>query len=102
VRQWVSNQGAHFRNQVVESLQRALGAQHHFTTAYTPWDNGTVEVVNREVLKSVKALLSERKPSVRDWPAVLPVLPSLKQRYLFPPLPIQARGSVKQSRKSRN
>ncbi|KAE8993203.1 hypothetical protein PR003_g21024 [Phytophthora rubi] len=76
VRQWVSYQGAHFRNQVVESLQRALGAHHHFTTAYTPWANGTVEVVNREVLKSIKALLSERKLPVRDWPAVLPVVQS--------------------------
>lgn len=66
--------GAHFRNQVVERLQRALGAHHHFTTFYTPWANGTVEVVNREVLKSVKALLSERRLHVRDWPAVLPVV----------------------------
>ncbi|GMF39119.1 unnamed protein product [Phytophthora fragariaefolia] len=76
VRQWVSNQGAHFRNQVVESLQRALGAQNHFTTAHTPWTNGTVEVVNREVLKSVKALLRERKLPVRDWPSVLLVVQS--------------------------
>ncbi|GMF14516.1 unnamed protein product [Phytophthora fragariaefolia] len=76
VRQWVSDQGAHFRNQVVGSLQRALGAHHHFTTAYTPWANGTVEVVNREVLKSVKALLSERKLPVRDRPSVLPVVQS--------------------------
>uniref|UniRef100_H3H555 Reverse transcriptase n=1 Tax=Phytophthora ramorum TaxID=164328 RepID=H3H555_PHYRM len=74
VHQWVSDQGAHFRNQVVERLQRALGAHHHFTTAYTPWANGTVEVVNREVLKSVKALLSERRMHVQDWPAVLPVV----------------------------
>ncbi|KAE8951185.1 hypothetical protein PF011_g33033 [Phytophthora fragariae] len=74
VLQWVSDQGAHFRNQVIERLQRALGAQHHFTTAYTPWANGTVEVVNRELLRAVKALLSERQLPVRDWPAVLSVV----------------------------
>ncbi|KAE9159712.1 hypothetical protein PF002_g32795 [Phytophthora fragariae] len=74
VRQWVSDQGAHFRNQVFAELQRALGAHHHFTTAYTPWANGTVEVVNREVLKAVKALLSERRLRVEDWPRVLPVV----------------------------
>ncbi|KAG6610583.1 uncharacterized protein IUM83_06707 [Phytophthora cinnamomi] len=74
VRQWVSDQGAHFRNQVIAELQRALGAHHHFTTAYTPWANGTVEVVNREVLKAVKALLSERRLRVEDWPRVLPVV----------------------------
>uniref|UniRef100_H3H3G8 Integrase catalytic domain-containing protein n=1 Tax=Phytophthora ramorum TaxID=164328 RepID=H3H3G8_PHYRM len=72
--QWVSDQGAHFRNQIIELLQRALGVQHHFTTAYTPWANGTVKVVNREILKCVRALLSERKLHVRDWPAVLPVV----------------------------
>jgi transposase InsO family protein len=74
VRQWVSDQGAHFRNQVVAELQRALGAHHHFTTAYTPWANGTVDVVNREVLKAVKALLSERRLRIEDWPRVLPVV----------------------------
>ncbi|GMF34640.1 unnamed protein product [Phytophthora fragariaefolia] len=74
VRQWVSDQGAHFRNQVITELQRALVAHHHFTTAYTPWANGTVEVVNREVLKAVKALLSERRLRTEDWPRVLPVV----------------------------
>jgi hypothetical protein len=76
VLQWVSDQGAHFRNLLVERLQRAIGAQHHFTTAYTPWANGTVEVVNREVLKGVKALLSERRLHISDWPVVLPVVQS--------------------------
>ncbi|KAE9344158.1 hypothetical protein PF008_g9348 [Phytophthora fragariae] len=74
VHQWISDQGAHFKNQVMEKLSVALGANHHFTTAYTPWANGTVEVVNREVLKSVKALLSERRLQVQDWPRVLPVV----------------------------
>ncbi|KAJ8564243.1 hypothetical protein ON010_g7105 [Phytophthora cinnamomi] len=34
--------GAHFRNEVVECLQRALGAHHHFATANTPWANDCV------------------------------------------------------------
>ncbi|KAG2977650.1 hypothetical protein PC120_g25456 [Phytophthora cactorum] len=54
VRQWVSNQGDHFRNQVIERLQRALGVQHHFNMAYTPWANGTVEAVNRDILESLE------------------------------------------------
>ncbi|KAE9030307.1 hypothetical protein PF010_g2382 [Phytophthora fragariae] len=55
-------------------LQSALGAHHHFTLAYTPWTNGTMEVVNREVLMSVKALLSERKLQTTYWSRVLPVV----------------------------
>ncbi|GMF57839.1 unnamed protein product [Phytophthora fragariaefolia] len=31
---WVSDQGAHFKNEVVKKLQRAIGAHHLFTTAY--------------------------------------------------------------------
>jgi hypothetical protein len=43
----------------VKGLQDALRADHHFTTAYTPWANGTVERVGREVLRATRALLSE-------------------------------------------
>ncbi|GMF60742.1 unnamed protein product [Phytophthora fragariaefolia] len=74
VRQWVSDQGAHFKNQLIEQLRVALGAYHHFTTVYTPWANGTVEVVNREVLKGVKALQSEKKLHMMDWTCVLPII----------------------------
>uniref|UniRef100_H3GD34 Chromo domain-containing protein n=1 Tax=Phytophthora ramorum TaxID=164328 RepID=H3GD34_PHYRM len=63
-----------FKRFGVVLLWRALGAHHHFKTAYTPWANGTVEVVNREILKSIKALLSELRLHVRDWPAILPVV----------------------------
>lgn len=30
---WVSDQGTHFKNEVIKSLQHGLGAHHHFTTA---------------------------------------------------------------------
>ncbi|GMG15436.1 unnamed protein product [Phytophthora fragariaefolia] len=41
---WVSDQGTHFRNEVIQALQYALGAHHHFTTARCPWANRTVEL----------------------------------------------------------
>ncbi|KAH9089265.1 hypothetical protein Ae201684P_001468 [Aphanomyces euteiches] len=43
---WVSDSGSHFKNEVIDKLRKAAGAHHHFTTAYCPWANGTVEVVN--------------------------------------------------------
>lgn len=58
VHQGVTDQGTHVKSQVIEKLQPALGVQHHYTTAYTPWANGTVEVVNRKVLRSVKAVIA--------------------------------------------
>ncbi|GMF24233.1 unnamed protein product [Phytophthora fragariaefolia] len=45
-----------------------------FRDAYTSWAIGTVEVVNREILKCMKALLNERRVAIRDWLALLPVV----------------------------
>ncbi|ETV95907.1 hypothetical protein H310_10572 [Aphanomyces invadans] len=51
-----------------------VGAHHHITTAYSPWANGTVEVVNRLVLLTLKALLSEMKLRANEWHLVLPLV----------------------------
>jgi transposase InsO family protein len=32
--QWVSDQGSHFKNQFMTEVQKQLGTNHHFTTAY--------------------------------------------------------------------
>ena len=66
----VSDQGSHFKNSLVQELSRELRINHHFTTPYSPWANGTVERICKEVLRSTTALLSEWKLGPRDWPAV--------------------------------
>jgi hypothetical protein len=71
---WVSDRGSHFKNRVIDGVRKALRTQHHFTTAYSPWANGTVERACREVLRAVRALLSEFKLGPRDWPAVAPIV----------------------------
>ncbi|KAF0739334.1 hypothetical protein Ae201684_004903 [Aphanomyces euteiches] len=58
---WVSDQGTHFKNQVIAELQHSLGEHHHFTTARCPWANGTVEVVMRQILRLFRSCLSEWK-----------------------------------------
>lgn len=30
---WVSDQGSHFKNQVLKDMSRIIGANHHFTLA---------------------------------------------------------------------
>lgn len=77
VQQWVSDQGTHFKNQVVKTLRQRTNSSHHFTLAYTPWTNGTVEVVCRELLRTLKALTSEYQLSQKDWVSVLPVVQSV-------------------------
>ncbi|ETV71271.1 hypothetical protein H257_13409 [Aphanomyces astaci] len=71
---WVSDGGSHFKNEVIEKVRKLVGAHHHITSAYSPWANGTVEVVNRLVLRAVKALLSEMKLNADEWPHVLPLV----------------------------
>jgi hypothetical protein len=52
----------------VEGLRQTLRTRHHFTVAYTPWSNGTVEVVNREIMRVFRALLDEFQIQQVDWP----------------------------------
>lgn len=73
---WVSDQGSHFKNQTIEKVKSALKAEHHFTTAYCPWANGTVEVVCRELLRATRAILSEFQYPSKSWPTVLPIVQS--------------------------
>ena len=68
---WVSDQGSHFKNEIMEHLRKMLGAQHHFVTAYCPWANGTVEVMNRQLLKVMRSLPSERKQRIGCRPTLL-------------------------------
>nr|CCA27531.1 AlNc14C568G12167 [Albugo laibachii Nc14] len=68
---WVSDQDFHFKNTVMDNLRKILGAQHHFVTAYCPWANGTVEVMNRQLLKVMRSLLSEKKQWIGNWPSLL-------------------------------
>ena len=71
---WTSDQGSHFRNETMKLLANEHDIRHHFTTTYTPWANGTVERVNREILRAVKALLSELRLAPSDWPTCIPMV----------------------------
>ena len=88
---WVTDQGTHFKNQVIEDLQRVLGANHHFTTARCPWANGTVERVMREVLRCARVLFSEWKLSSDKWDKVL----SLIQMVLTHQAPYRVNSAIR-------
>jgi transposase InsO family protein len=75
--QWVSDQGSHFKNQVMTEVQRQLGANHHFTTAYCPWANGTVEAVCKQTIRAARAMLSEMHLAPQEWPCILPAIQSV-------------------------
>lgn len=67
----VTDQGSHFKTSLMNLLTSETRIRHHFTTAYCPWANGTVERLCREVLRVTRALLSEWKLSVGQWPTIV-------------------------------
>jgi hypothetical protein len=70
--QWVSDQGSHLMNKVMTNIQKQFGTHHHFTTAYSPWANGTVEAVCMQTIRAARAKLSEMHLAPQEWPCVLP------------------------------
>lgn len=70
----MSDRGTHFKNDVMKVLREQNRASHRFTLAYAPWSNGTVEVVNREVLRVLRALCSEMRIAFKEWPNILPIV----------------------------
>lgn len=73
---WVSDRGSHFKNSVIEILNKKLHVHHHFTTAYSPWENGSVETICNHTLKGLKALRLEFKLPHKSWPSLVPLVQS--------------------------
>lgn len=74
---WISDQGSHFMNVLLETMARDYNIRHMPTVAYSPWVNGTVERLNRDILAALRALLGELKLAPQDWTAIIDVIPSI-------------------------
>ena len=48
-----------------------LGIDHHITFPFCPWANDSVEVVNRDLLWTTRATLSELRFAADEWDLVL-------------------------------
>lgn len=66
----VTDQGSHFVASLMSTLTKKAKIRHHSTTPYCPWANGTVERLCKEILRITKALLSEWKLPVTQWPSL--------------------------------
>lgn len=74
---WVSDQGTYFKNDVLKRHASDYRILHHFPIAHSPWANGTVEAVNRNVLAACRALTTEIKLTPQDWPEIAFLLTSV-------------------------
>ena len=66
----VTDQGTHFTSNLIKEMIAESQAQHHLTTPYCPWANGTVERVCQEVLRTTTALLHELHLAPTDLQAI--------------------------------
>jgi transposase InsO family protein len=62
-----SDNGSEFRSSHFETFCRDLGLQHHFSSLYTPYQNGVVERKNRTLCEIARTILDEHRTPRRFW-----------------------------------
>ena len=68
---WISDNGSHFKNHIMERLAETYGVDHHYTAPYSPWANGSVERVNRVVNRLFRVLLAKKRLNAARWHVIL-------------------------------
>ncbi|CAN0093861.1 unnamed protein product, partial [Ascophyllum nodosum] len=68
---FTSDGGTHFTGQVMQMVSSRSGLIHHFGVANVSWSHGTVERMNRVVVKTFRAVFSERRRPPSEWPLAL-------------------------------
>ncbi|KAE8883707.1 hypothetical protein PF001_g1593 [Phytophthora fragariae] len=71
---WESDNGSHFKAALMQQLADRLKVVQKFVPVYTPWINGTVERVNRDILHVLRLMLMELNLDTRKWPYLLPLI----------------------------
>eukprot|EP00924_Labyrinthula_sp_SR-Ha-C_P001744 augustus_masked-scaffold_64-processed-gene-0.14-mRNA-1 protein AED:0.44 eAED:0.44 QI:0/0/0/1/1/1/2/0/990 len=67
----VSDNGSHFNNEVLRQFESRFPSEHKFSIVYSPWSNGSIEVMNRFVLRVLRQLCSCSMLDKDKWKEVL-------------------------------
>lgn len=67
----VGYQGSHFKALLVKRVADHMYIEHRFTIEYCTCSSGTIEHVCKEVIHKLRKLLSARRLSTSQWPAML-------------------------------
>ena len=70
----VSGTASHFKNQMMAALEKSLGVDRRFSVANSPWSNGTCERTMREVVRTLKAMIHEKRRAAHDWVEFVPAV----------------------------
>lgn len=62
----LSGTALHFKNLALQLVSETLDTTHHFAVENSPWINGTVECMIREIVRILKVLLNEGRPPLVD------------------------------------
>jgi hypothetical protein len=71
---WLTDNGSHFKNELMQKAASMFLTVHHFTAPYCPWSNGSVERVNRSILNILRKLMSEFRTTPSEWNIYLPII----------------------------
>lgn len=73
---WISDNGTHFKNKLLEDLRERMKALHTFVPVYTPWINGAEERLNRDILQVMRVFLFEYQLGTKSCEYLLPLVQS--------------------------
>eukprot|EP00924_Labyrinthula_sp_SR-Ha-C_P005164 maker-scaffold_1-snap-gene-23.21-mRNA-1 protein AED:0.25 eAED:0.25 QI:0/0/0/0.5/1/1/2/0/290 len=85
----VSDNGSHFNNEILRQFESRFPAEHKFSMVYSPWSNGSIEVMNRFVLRVLRQLCSCYMIDKENWnellPQVMDVINNSRSRHGYSP-----------------
>jgi hypothetical protein len=71
---FVSDQASYFMSQTMREFARKCNTQQHWTTAYSHYPNGSIEIINKHFLSLFRALISELRWNKEDWPWLIKLI----------------------------
>lgn len=73
----ISDGPTYFRNETICLVCKGLQVPHHFTLPYTPWSNGAVERLGKELFRVFRYVISELHIRPDEWPDLLLLVQSV-------------------------
>eukprot|EP00924_Labyrinthula_sp_SR-Ha-C_P011960 maker-scaffold_26-snap-gene-0.5-mRNA-1 protein AED:0.35 eAED:0.35 QI:0/0/0/1/0/0/2/0/319 len=67
----VTDNASHFSNQLLTELSRSFSYIQSLSIAYSPWTNGSIEVINSKILHYIKTIASDYGLTDTEWPSIL-------------------------------